>query len=134
MPISQQQRQNIARRANYRCEYCLLHQEQSIKSHQADHVIPQKHGGSDLDHNMAWACFLCNAAKGSEVAAYDPVTAELVPIFNPRIHLWNDHFSIANGTILAHTAIGRVTILVLQLNRPDRVAVRKLLSDNGLYP
>lgn len=134
MPISPQLRQRIASRARNRCEYCLLHQDQSIKSHQADHIIPQKHGGSDEEANMAWACFLCNSAKGSEVAAYDPETGELLPILNPRIHLWNDHFSLSDGLIVSHSPIGRVTVLVLQLNRPDRVEVRKVLMRGGLYP
>lgn len=134
MSISRTQRQRLARRAQYRCEYCLLHQDYSIKSHHADHLIPRKHGGDDSDDNLAWACFICNGAKGSEVAAYDRATGQLAPLYNPRKQVWHEHFFIEDGEIIAHTACGRVTILVLQLNRADRVEVRKILMELGLYP
>jgi hypothetical protein len=32
------------------------------------------------------------------------------------------------------TAVGRVTVLVLKLNRPGRVEVREVLQQAGLYP
>lgn len=134
MPISATQRQRVATRAQYRCEYCRLHQEYSIKHHQCDHIIPRKHGGNDSDDNLAWACFLCNGSKSSEVAAYDLETGQLIPLFNPRVHDWHQHFFLEDGLIVARTAIGRVTILVLQLNRPDKVEARKILFENGLYP
>ncbi|HFE66378.1 MAG TPA: HNH endonuclease [Chloroflexi bacterium] len=134
MAVSKVQRELIARRANYRCEYCLLHQEHSAKRHEPDHIIPVKHGGKDLDDNLAWACFHCNRYKGSEVGAFDSKTGQLVPLFNPRQDVWEKHFSVDGGWIVPHTAVARVTILVLQLNRPDRIQVRKLLLQAGLYP
>ncbi|MEZ4665022.1 MAG: HNH endonuclease signature motif containing protein [Caldilineaceae bacterium] len=134
MAISVALRARIAERAQNRCEYCRLHQDHSIKSHQCDHIIPRKHGGDDVDENLAWACFLCNSSKGSEVAAYDPKTGQLIPLFNPRLHEWAAHFFVEAGLIVARTAIGRVTILVLQLNRPDRVETRQILLNAGLYP
>lgn len=134
MAVSKAQRELIARRANHRCEYCLLHQEHSVKRHEPDHIIPIKHGGKDLEGNLAWACFHCNRYKGSEVGAFDSETGQLIPLFNPRQDVWEDHFSIDVGWIVPHTAVARVTILVLQLNRPDRIQIRKLLMQAGLYP
>lgn len=134
MAITSTQREHVAVRAHYRCEYCRLHQDYSIKSHQCDHIIPRKHGGDDSVENLAWACFLCNGSKSSEVAAYDPETGQLIPVFNPRLNDWHTHFYIEDGLIIARTAIGRVTVMVLQFNRPDRVEARKVLYDVGLYP
>lgn len=134
MPVSLSQRQQLSHHAQHRCEYCLLHEEHSIKKHEPDHIIPQKHGGQDGLDNLAWACFQCNRYKGSEVAAFDQETGELTALFNPRQHLWQDHFVLESGLIQPKTGVGRVTVMVLQLNRPGRVQVRAMLIEAGLYP
>jgi HNH endonuclease len=134
LAISQALRQQLSERAKRRCEYCLLHEDYSAKKHEPDHIIPIKHGGQDILDNLAWACFQCNRYKGSEVAAFEQETGELTPLFNPRQHDWKEHFAIESGLIMPKTAIGRVTELVLQLNRPGRVQVRIRLSKASLYP
>ena len=134
MPLSDELREVIAKRADYRCEYCLLHQAHSVKTHHADHIIPRKHGGSDELANLAWSCFLCNSAKGSEVGAYDPLTGQLVPVYNPRTDVWNDPFRLNDGNIIGTTPVGRVTEMVLLLNRKERVEARRLLMEIDLYP
>ena len=80
------------------------------------------------------SCFQCNRFKGSEVAAFDDESGDLTPLFNPRRHQWQAHFAVEAGMIMPQTKIGRVTILVLQLNRPIRVQVRARLMQAGLYP
>jgi hypothetical protein len=134
MAISIAQRRRISLRASQRCEYCLLGEERAIKGHEPDHIVPLKHGGTDEESNLAWACFQCNRYKGSDVAAYDHLTGELFALFNPRRQAWEEHFTINEGEIVALSGVGRVTVDVLQLNRPGRVAVRKLLMQAGLYP
>lgn len=134
MPISADQRSRIARRAGFRCEYCLLREDHAIKRHEPDHIIPRKHGGGDDDDNLAWACFHCNRHKGSEVGAVDVDTGQLVPLFNPRQQIWTDHFVFSEGRIEPLTSVGRVTVLVLKLNKADRVELRALLNQAGLYP
>jgi len=53
--ISEQVRANVARRAEYRCEYCLIHERDSGFPHQVDHVISRKHGGtSTFDNRPAY--------------------------------------------------------------------------------
>ncbi|MCP4418018.1 MAG: HNH endonuclease [Chloroflexi bacterium] len=132
--ISTAVRQHLSKRAKHRCEYCLLHEDHSIKRHEPDHIIPKKHGGQDNSENLAWACFQCNRFKGSEVAAFDVETGELTPLFNPRLHYWGDHFFSEAGLIMPKSRIARVTILVLQFNRPIRVSVRAKLIESGHYP
>lgn len=96
--------------------------------------MPRKHGGSDAGENLAWTCFHCNRYKGSEVGAYDEISGELTPLFNPRTQVWAEHFAVVDGEIIPRTAVGRVTALVLQLNRPLRVEVRRSLAHSGRYP
>ena len=36
--------------------------------------------------------------------------------------------------LVGKTAIGRTTIYVLDINHPDRVEVRRLLAEAGLFP
>lgn len=134
MAISRIQRYRIAERAGRRCEYCLLPENVGAKHHEPDHIIPRKHGGQDNDENLAWACFQCNRHKASEVGAFDVVTGQLIPLFNPRHQVWAEHFELHGGEIRPITGVGRVTVLVLQLNRPGRIEVRDLLKKSGLYP
>ena len=134
MSVSAAQRLRIAQRAAHRCEYCLLHEDYAVKRHEPDHIIPRKHGGSDAEDNLAWACFHCNRHKSSEVGALDVQSGELVPLFNPRRHTWAEHFVVDGARIEPLTAIGRVTVLVLQLNRESRVETRMTLQQAGLYP
>lgn len=134
MAVSYQQRQRVAQRAHGRYEYCLLPENSGAKQYEADHIIPKKHGGADSDENLAWTCFHCNRFKGSEVGAYDEVTGELTPLFNPRTQVWSEHFAVRDGEITPRTNIGRVTVLVLALNRPLRVEVRRMLARIGRYP
>jgi hypothetical protein len=50
-------------------------------------------------------------------------TAELTRLFNPRIDAWNQHFRIQAGHIIGLTPVGKTTVYVLNMNRPERVRV-----------
>ncbi len=78
-------RRLVVERAHECCEYCLLHQADAESHHQLDHLIAIKHGGQPVGENLALACQLCNRYKGSDLAAFDPASGEIVPLFNPRI-------------------------------------------------
>ena len=134
MTISASQRLRVANHAGHRCEYCLIHEDHAIKRHEPDHIIPRKHGGSEGDDNLAWSCFHCNRFKGSEVGAYDIETGQLMPLFNPRRPIWSNHFVLDGARLEPLTEIGRVTVVVLQLNRDARVETRRILQQAGLYP
>jgi 5-methylcytosine-specific restriction endonuclease McrA len=54
-------------RAKSACEYCGLKAEHSpLASLQIEHIVPRKHGGSDVPENLALACIDCNLAKGDQ--------------------------------------------------------------------
>jgi hypothetical protein len=127
-------RVRVQERARGRCEYCGLHEDDGWEPHQPDHIIARKHRGETVAENLAWTCALCNRHQGSDVASIDPVTNRVVRLFNPRRDPWARHFRLRDGRIIPRTAVGRVTEFLLQLNRPDRVRVRQILSAKGLYP
>jgi 5-methylcytosine-specific restriction endonuclease McrA len=77
-------RQLVRTRAAERCEYCRLHEDDSpLISHQVEHIIPRKHGGTDDLENLALACIACNLYKGSNLSGIDPETGELIPYSIP---------------------------------------------------
>jgi hypothetical protein len=128
-------RQLVAERAGYRCEYCLVPESQGFIPHQPDHIIARKHRGRSTLDNLAYSCALCNKRKGSDVASFDEATDQVVPLFNPRRDVWAKHFRLAGALIEALSPTGRVTVQLLQLNRPYLLAERELLLRlNQLYP
>ncbi|MEO8608158.1 MAG: HNH endonuclease signature motif containing protein [Chloroflexota bacterium] len=126
-------RQQVRERANGRCEYCGKPDAYGSQSHQVDHIVSQKHHGSDDLDNLAWACFQCNSCKGTDIAARDRETNSLYSLFNPRTQKWDDHFRLDGAIIIGLTPIGRVTIDILQMNDPDQIRTRRLLIENDLW-
>lgn len=133
--ISAELRQLVSQRAQGRCEYCLLHQNFSIYTHEVDHVIAQKHDGSTTAENLALSCLSCNRHKGTDLTTFDPATGEITPLFNPRTQIWSDHFLLDNNARLdGITPIGRATAKLLMFNTPTRILERQLLTAQGRYP
>ncbi len=77
-------RARVRERAGGRCEYCLLHEEDSWAPHEPDHAIASKHRGRTESSNLVWTCFFCNRHKGSDLASIDEATDRIVRLFNPR--------------------------------------------------
>ncbi|MEI8022109.1 MAG: HNH endonuclease [Schlesneria sp.] len=127
-------RRRIRERSHGLCEYCLLSEQDCFFTHEPDHIIAEKHGGETTSENLALACFDCNRFKGTDIASRDPKTKRLVPLFNPRIDVWDEHFKTRDGLILPLTPIGRATERLLKLNIPARVEVRTTLARCGCYP
>lgn len=92
-----------------------------------DHIRAQKHHGPTTLDNLCWSCAQCNAAKGPNIAGYDPVGGKLSVLFNPRAQEWSEHFSWDEALLIGHTPEGRTTIDVLNINARDRVEHRSLL-------
>jgi len=121
----------VAERAAHRCEYRLLHEDDSYSPHQIDHIVSRKHGGSSKLDNLAYACIRCNAWKGSDVGSLDPQTGKLVGLFNPRHHVWSDHFAFRGAVIEPLTAEGSATARLLKLNLDKRAVECQLLAAAG---
>ena len=114
-------------RAKGCCEYCLISEVAAFAPHEVDHVIAQKHNGATEESNLALSCTLCNKHKGTDLASIDSETGDITPLFHPRRDRWHDHFRLSEAEFIPLTPIGRVTVRLLQMNRPDRVRERQLL-------
>ncbi|MDX2272655.1 MAG: HNH endonuclease signature motif containing protein [Cyanobacteriota bacterium] len=134
--ISSALRQAVFDRAEGYCEYCLISEMVVLSTHQIDHIIAEKHGGVTDPENLAISCALCNQAKGSDIASIDPESGDTVRLFNPRKDSWVEHFYFEqeNGMIQPLTAIGRVTVKLLRMNREEYLPVRKTLAQLELLP
>lgn len=130
--VSAALRRQVYDRSNGSCEYCWIPELAALISHEVDHVIAEKHGGQTDGDNLALACTSCNKFKGSDLASIDPTNGEIVRLYQPRRDQWQDHFQFQSGEILPLTAIGRVTVRLLQLNRSERVAIRRVLEQAGV--
>ncbi len=133
-PVPAALRGLVQQRAGFRCEYCLVHEEDSTYSHEVDHIISRKHGGETREDNLAWACFVCNRLKGAIIASIDLETGKLARLYHPRIDSWIQHFRLDGPRIVPLTDIGRVTEHILRLNHPDSVQLRKDLIAQRRYP
>lgn len=117
-------RQLVAQRAMYQCEYCHTTHEEAFFPFQIDHIISLKHGGTTISENLAYACFLCNNTKGSDVGTVLLPNVTFIRLFNPRTDRWEKHFELTNGVFYPKTLVGEATIKVLALNDIERVIER----------
>jgi len=127
-------RQYVIERAARCCEFCLISQDDVPQQHEIDHLLARKHGGQSVAENLALTCFPCNRYKGADITAIDPDTQNIVPLFNPRVQVWSDHFALVGAKIVGRTPIGRATVALLRFNLPVRVDHRRLLIQKGRYP
>ncbi len=125
-------RDMVRQRALGLCEYCLLHETDTIHGFHVDHVISEKHGGPTEEHNLAWACPFCNRAKGSDIAGEED--GALARLFNPRIDMWTEHFSLESERIVARSAMASLTVRLPGLNDAFRLALRRDLIRGGRFP
>ncbi|MGA2592020.1 MAG: HNH endonuclease signature motif containing protein [Bryobacteraceae bacterium] len=131
--VNESLRRFVAERAAYRCEYCLLHEDDSYSPHQIDHIVSRKHGGSSDPGNLAYACIRCNAWKGSDIGTVDPLSGALVNFFHRRRLRWDDHFLLRGAVIEPLTLEGEATARLLKLNLDKRVVERRRLTTVGRY-
>jgi hypothetical protein len=130
--VDDARRRLVIERANRRCEYCLVHEDSAGFSHQVDHIISRKHGGSSGIGNLAYACVLCNRYKGTDIASLDR-SGRTVRFFDPRRDAWDEHFQLHGPIIQPLTEIGEVTARMLRLNAAERVVERRLMQSLGAY-
>lgn len=126
--------QLVWRRAQRVCEYCRMPQQHDELPFEVDHIFARKHDGETIPENLALACFSCNNHKGPNIAGRDRTTQRIVRLFHPRRDQWGRHFRWHVARLVGVTPIGRVTIAVLNINLPHRVALRQGLIKEGLFP
>jgi hypothetical protein len=117
----------VWQRADSRCEYCQLPQTASPLPHAIDHIVARQHHGPTDAANLALACFFCNSYKGPNIAGVNPLTGRLIRLFHPRKDRWNRHFAWEGPILVGRTITARVTIALLEINRPEAVELREYL-------
>ena len=133
--VAAELRRQVRNRAKDCCEYCLIHEQDCFLPHEPDHIIAVKHGGETCNENLAWTCFVCNRAKGSDIASIDSESGEVVRLFSPRIDDWGEHFKLlTDGHIHPLTPVARATVKLLRINRAEQVELRLTLMRSNLYP
>ncbi|MBC8183923.1 HNH endonuclease [candidate division KSB1 bacterium] len=134
--ISPTTRQRIAQQALSRCGYCLTQESVSGVPLTIEHLLPRAKGGDEAEDNLWLSCRLCNEAKGILTEAHDPETRKIVPIYNPRLQRWSDHFKWSEcGTqVIGTTPCGRATVKALSLNTEFRIRTRALWVEAGWHP
>jgi hypothetical protein len=126
-------RQQVATRADFLCEYCLIAEEDTFFGCEVEHIISLKHGGSSTPDNLAYACVFCNRHKGTDIGSISE-SGEFSRFFNPRRDRWAEHFQLSGVRIEPRTTIGEVTARILQFNHSDQIVEREALNSVGRYP
>ncbi len=129
-------RKQVSERAGYCCEYCLSQVKYSPDPFSIEHIFPISKGGENNLDNLAYSCQGCNSRKYNHIQAVDPVTGNMVDLFNPRKHNWKDHFCWNEDStqLLGLSPTGRATVEKLQLNRTPLLNLRALLLIVGEHP
>lgn len=127
-------RRAVVKRAANRCEYCRLSQEGQEAAFHIDHIVPRVLQGSSDLINLALACVSCSLRKSAKINAVDPQTGKTVPLFNPRVDRWNDHFRWEAFRVVPLSETGRATVSALSLNRPIMEAIRSEEAVRGRHP
>ena len=122
-----------------RCVYCHTTEANTGQPMTVDHIVPQAQGGPTTFDNLCFACRRCNEFKSSAITACDPLTGEIVPLFHPRTAYnceWGEHFAWdASGTrVIGLTAIGRATVVALNMNNAVIVDARRRWVSVGWHP
>ena len=125
-------RQFVWARAGHRCEYCRLAQAAApFLTFHLEHVQAQQHVVDDSPDNLAMACPDWNRHKGPNLVTLDALTREIVRLFHPRQHVWEDHFAYIGAILTGRSPIGEATIRLLQVNTVERVEMRAELQSCG---
>ncbi len=132
--MSEALRESVRARAAGRCEYCRLPDSRPpLEGFHLEHIVARQHGGGTTSDNLAWACHRCNRHKGTNLSGIDPDTREVVMLFHPRRDRWSEHFTLVGVRLRGHTATGRATVWLLQMNAERRLERRAELLKRGWY-
>ena len=135
-PSKAQLIQRVRRRARGCCEYCQSQERVVGEEFTIDHVLSRAKGGRGELSNLALCCYVCNPLKSDKTEAPDPLTGNVVPLFNPRRRRWSAHFEWSDDGLLivGKTPVGRATVETLQLNRPSLLIARQTWVRWGVHP
>ncbi len=120
-------RQQLLDADDHCCAYCGTPQANSGAPMVVDHILPRSKGGATQFENLCFACYQCNLYKGSSIEAVDPLSGTVTLLFDPRRHIWTQHFrwDDAGLRIIGLTATGRATVNRLRMNNAVILEARR---------
>ena len=79
---------------------------------------------------------MCNNRKYCKTDARDDLTGKTISLFHPREMNWHDHFAWSDDycEIVPLSAVGRVTVRELSMNRAGVCNMRRILVMAGEHP
>lgn len=100
-----------------------------------DHIIPRSIGGETVFNNLCLACWACNFIKNDRIVGFDSQTSQSFRLYHPHYMQWHHHFIWAEQGLFINgiTAVGRVTVATLQLNRLPLLETRQYWIEAGLW-
>lgn len=134
--LSTELRHQLEEADDHCCAYCQTLQANSGQRMVPDHIVPESQGGQIIFENLCFSCRLCNEYKGAKTKGIDPQTGETTALFHPRQQNWEDHFAWeeASTRIIGLTAVGRATIITLNMNNDIIVPARQKWVTAGWHP
>jgi hypothetical protein len=129
-------RRQVRERFGDCCAYCRTAERLNIAIFECEHILPRSAGGATVFENLCLACPTCNRYKADRTQALEPDTQEVLPLFHPQRDVWSEHFAWDESAteIVALTPVGRGTIRVLRMNRPELIRVRRLWVAMAEHP
>lgn len=127
-------RRLVIRRADNRCEYCLLSQKGQEATFHVDHIVPIASGGKTAPENLALSCVSCSLRKGAREFVTSESSKDKIRLFNPRNDKWDEHFEWDGFVIRGITEIGKATVDLLKVNRRLMLAIREEEYGVGRHP
>ena len=134
IPVALQRR--VRQHFSNTCGYCRTAEALTAMTFEFDHLFPRSLGGETKFENICFACPACNRVKGNRISFIDPESGDRIALFHPHLQRWSEHFVWAeNGTmVIGKTAIGRASVLALQMNRSSIVRIRAMWVLHGEHP
>ena len=96
-------REQVKRRADFRCEYCQTSEWLNGVEGEIDHIIPRSEGGPSHIENLCLACTSCNGYKQAKTVGVDPYSGESVLCFTRGS---SDGRNISSGAMMRPTSLG----------------------------
>ena len=124
----------VRKRAGDRSEYCKFPALITDFTFPLDHIIAQQHGG---ERCMKTLPYPARTTISTKVRTSPGSILKRAGSQNSSIPVAKDGASTSDGTgprLVGMTACGRTTVSVLRMNHPDRMELRRLLIEAGLFP
>jgi hypothetical protein len=131
--IPQVLKKQVMEAAGDHCEYCQLPSKAAIDL-QIHEVTLLTDGGLIAFDNLVYACLQCRTLQRDN--QHESHSGKPIPIFNPRRHVWSEHFRWSEDRLqmVGITPVGMATVNALRLNNMLTITARQVGLEEGWHP